>query len=70
MSARITVIGIGEDGLDGLTPKARKLIDGAEVLVGGHRHLSKVPAGGEQRIDWDGGIDAVFDQIEKMKDRR
>ena len=37
MSARITVVGIGEDGLDGLTPKARGLIDEAEVLVGGGR---------------------------------
>ena len=70
ITARITIVGIGEDGLDGLTPKARGLIGEAEVLVGGKRHLSKVPAGGEQRIDWDGGFDAVFDQIEKMKDRR
>ena len=70
MSARITVVGIGEDGLDGLTPKARGLIDEAEVLVGGERHLSKVPVGGEQRIDWDGDFDAAFDKIEKMKDRR
>ena len=70
MSARITVVGIGEDGLDGLTPKARGLIDEAKVLVGGERHLSKVPVGGEQRIDWDGDFDAAFDKIEKMKDRR
>ncbi|HIM41276.1 MAG TPA: precorrin-6y C5,15-methyltransferase (decarboxylating) subunit CbiE, partial [Rhodospirillales bacterium] len=39
-------------------------------LVGGERHLSKVPVGGEQRIDWDGDFDAAFDKIEKMKDRR
>ena len=70
MSARITVIGIGEDGLDGLSSKARRLIDEAEVLVGGNRHLSKVPVGGEQRIDWDGGFDAAFEKIEKMKNRR
>ena len=70
ITPRITVVGIGEDGLDGLTPKARRLIDEAEVLVGGERHLSKVPVGGEQRIDWDGDFDAAFDKIEKMKDRR
>ena len=33
MSARITVVGIGEDGLDGLTPKARGLIDAAELVT-------------------------------------
>ena len=37
MSAKITVVGIGLDGLDGLTPKARQVIDGAEVLAGGER---------------------------------
>ena len=47
MTPWLSVVGIGEDGLDGLTPKARGLIDEAEVLVGGERHLSKVPVGGE-----------------------
>ena len=69
-AVRITVVGIGEDGLDGLTRKARKLIGEAEVLVGSERHLSKVPAGSERRIGWDGGFDAAFDEIEKMTDRR
>ncbi|MCX5935510.1 MAG: hypothetical protein NTU99_12155 [Pseudanabaena sp. LacPavin_0818_WC45_MAG_42_6] len=31
----LTVIGIGEDGLSGLSPAARSLIDTAEILVGG-----------------------------------
>ena len=70
MTPWLSVVGIGEDGLDGLISKARGLIDEAEVLVGGERHLSKVPLGGEQRIDWDGDFDAAFDKIEKMKDRR
>jgi precorrin-6B C5,15-methyltransferase / cobalt-precorrin-6B C5,C15-methyltransferase len=48
----ITVIGIGEDGLDGLSPAARALIHGAEVLVGGARHLAMVPANGAERLAW------------------
>ncbi|WP_043743134.1 bifunctional cobalt-precorrin-7 (C(5))-methyltransferase/cobalt-precorrin-6B (C(15))-methyltransferase [Paramagnetospirillum magneticum] len=48
----ITVIGIGEDGLDGLSAAARTLVDGAEVLVGGARHLAMIPANGAERLTW------------------
>src|SRR4051794_27814059 len=35
----LALIGIGEDGLDGLSPVARRLIADAEFIVGGARHL-------------------------------
>ena len=35
----LALIGIGEDGLDGLSPVARHLIADAEFIVGGERHL-------------------------------
>jgi precorrin-6B C5,15-methyltransferase / cobalt-precorrin-6B C5,C15-methyltransferase len=36
----LSIVGIGEDGIDGLTPIARSLIQGAEIVFGGHRHLA------------------------------
>ena len=45
MTAWLSVIGIGEDGVAGLSAAARALIDGAAVLVGGDRHLALVPDG-------------------------
>ena len=36
----LTIIGIGEDGIDALSPVARRLIAGAELVVGGERHLT------------------------------
>lgn len=36
----LAIIGIGEDGLDGLAPAAIRLIEGAEVVFGGRRHLA------------------------------
>lgn len=36
----LSVVGIGEDGLDGLSPAARALIAQAALVVGGRRHLS------------------------------
>jgi len=52
MSAWLSVIGIGEDGLSGLTPAARTLIDGATLLVGGERHLALVPDARAERLAW------------------
>jgi precorrin-6B C5,15-methyltransferase / cobalt-precorrin-6B C5,C15-methyltransferase len=40
----LSIIGIGEDGLDGLSPAARTLIAQASLIVGGRRHLSLVAA--------------------------
>jgi precorrin-6Y C5,15-methyltransferase (decarboxylating) len=36
----LSIVGIGEDGIDGLTATARGLIAGAEIVFGGKRHLS------------------------------
>jgi precorrin-6B C5,15-methyltransferase / cobalt-precorrin-6B C5,C15-methyltransferase len=40
-SARwLSIVGIGEDGVDGLSPVARGLIGTADIVFGGRRHLS------------------------------
>lgn len=49
MNVWLTVVGIGDDGLAGVSPAARALIDAAEVLVGGERHLALVQ-GAEKRV--------------------
>jgi precorrin-6Y C5,15-methyltransferase (decarboxylating) len=41
---RVVVIGIGADGLDGLSPAARRRLAEAEVLYGSPRQLELVPA--------------------------
>lgn len=49
----LSVVGLGEDGWDGLTPTARALVGGAGLLVGGARHLSLVPpVAGQERRPW------------------
>jgi len=52
MKPWLSVIGIGDDGLAGLSPAARTLVETAETLVGGTRHLALVPRGGAERIRW------------------
>jgi len=36
----LTIVGIGEEGVEGLSPAARALVEGAELVVGGARHLA------------------------------
>ncbi len=36
----LSIVGIGEDGIDGLSAAARGLIGAAEIVFGGRRHLS------------------------------
>ncbi|MEP4037325.1 precorrin-6y C5,15-methyltransferase (decarboxylating) subunit CbiE [Pseudophaeobacter sp.] len=44
-AAWLTVIGLGEDGLAGLSDASRKALQAAEVIFGGPRHLDLVKAG-------------------------
>ena len=53
MSGWLNIVGIGEDGLEALSPAARSLIDTAEVLVGGARHLAMIAADHPaERLGW------------------
>jgi precorrin-6Y C5,15-methyltransferase (decarboxylating) len=36
----LSIVGIGEDGTDGLSPVARALVSGAAIVFGGERHLA------------------------------
>ena len=36
----LSIVGIGEDGVEGLSAAARALIDAAEIVFGGRRHLA------------------------------
>jgi precorrin-6B C5,15-methyltransferase / cobalt-precorrin-6B C5,C15-methyltransferase len=36
----LSIVGIGEDGVDGLTPVARGLVSAADIVFGGRRHLA------------------------------
>ena len=41
----LTLLGLGEDGLDGLAPAARRALDAAQVVFGGPRHLALAQVG-------------------------
>lgn len=43
MNAQVVVVGIGGDGWDGLDEVRRRAVRGADVLLGGERHLAMIP---------------------------
>lgn len=64
------VVGIGEDGLDGLTPVTRAVVEAAEVIVGGDRHHDLSGTVAAERIAWPSPFDAMIDVIRSLKGRR
>jgi precorrin-6Y C5,15-methyltransferase (decarboxylating) len=53
MKKWLSIIGIGEDGVAGLSPIALSCLDKAKIIFGGERHLSMLPADdNSQKIPW------------------
>jgi precorrin-6Y C5,15-methyltransferase (decarboxylating) len=73
MSKWLAIVGIGEDGLAGLSGPARALVDNAEILVGGARHLAMVPKegpdDGRERLVWSRPLDRFVDRVERHRGR-
>jgi len=66
----LSIVGIGEDGIDGLSPIARRLVSDAELVLGGKRHLALADLLiKSQRISWPSPIGAVLPDIEKHRGR-
>jgi precorrin-6Y C5,15-methyltransferase (decarboxylating) len=63
----LSVVGIGEDGLEGLTPRARMLVDGAQTLIGGDRQLEMLPEDGRQRLTWPSPLADLMPQIAERR---
>jgi precorrin-6Y C5,15-methyltransferase (decarboxylating) len=60
----LSVIGVGDDGLAGLTSEARAALDAAEVIFGGKRHLAALADDRRTRVAWSSpfhkSVDAVL----------
>ncbi|SEM75249.1 precorrin-6Y C5,15-methyltransferase (decarboxylating) [Loktanella fryxellensis] len=64
------IVGIGEDGMDGLTPATRAVVEAAEVVIGGDRHAVLSPAVTAERLAWPATFDAMIALIRAQRGRR
>ncbi len=70
MTPWLHIVGIGEDGLDGLTPATRAVVEAAEVLVGGGRHQSLARCADAERIEWPSPFSTLIDTLQQHKGKR
>ena len=64
------IVGIGEDGLDGLTPATRAVVEAAEIIIGGERHHSLSPNLAAERIAWPSPFDSLIETLQSHKSKR
>lgn len=66
---KIHIIGIGDDGLDGVTARARSLIEGADLLLGAESTLALVPGKGKSRLAVGTNLQEAIDRIQAAKNQ-
>ena len=63
----LNIVGIGEEGLDGLLPTARAAVEQADVIVGGDRHHDLSASVQAERLSWPSPFDALIDQLRSLR---
>ncbi len=67
---KIYIIGIGDDGLEGVVSPARQLILDAQMLVGPEATLAKVSGGKAERVVVGANLDEAVERIAAAGDKR
>lgn len=65
----LSIVGLGEDGPDGLSPAARAAIAQAELVVGGRRHLDLAAPEGAAALAWPSPLQDAFPDLIAMRGR-
>lgn len=69
-SQQIHIIGIGDDGLEGLTTLARDLVEQADLLVGRDALLKLMPKGKAEHLPTGGNLDDVVDRLKNIGSKK
>ncbi|HEX3727756.1 MAG TPA: precorrin-6y C5,15-methyltransferase (decarboxylating) subunit CbiE [Pirellulales bacterium] len=67
---KIHVIGMGDDGLAGLTSSARQLVEQAQLLVGPEAALEKIPPTAAERLVAGSNLDDTVERIARAGGKR
>lgn len=68
--AWLHIVGIGADGISGLSPATRAVVEAAEVIIGGERHHNLSGDLMAERINWPSPFDALIGKLNDLKGRR
>ncbi len=64
------IVGIGEDGMDGLVPATRAVVAAAEIIIGGDRHHMLAENLTAERLSWPHPFDALISTIKDLRGKR
>jgi precorrin-6Y C5,15-methyltransferase (decarboxylating) len=69
MNKWLTIIGMGEDGYEGLSASAKLALQNTDVIVGSERLFGFLPALKAERLEWPQPFSAVVDQMKPLRGR-
>jgi precorrin-6Y C5,15-methyltransferase (decarboxylating) len=67
-AGKVYIVGVGDDGLEGVTAHARRLVVGAKRLVGPESCRSLLPAAVADRLETVAGLEDLVERIERTAD--
>jgi precorrin-6Y C5,15-methyltransferase (decarboxylating) len=70
MSAWLHIIGMGDNGLDSLTPATRAVLQAADVIVGGARHHALTAELDAERISWPSPFSALAETLQNLQGKQ
>jgi precorrin-6B C5,15-methyltransferase / cobalt-precorrin-6B C5,C15-methyltransferase len=70
MTVWLTIVGIGEDGWEGLGARARLALTQADHIVGSTRTLAMLPTGKAQHREWPQPFSKVVEQIKPLANNK
>jgi precorrin-6Y C5,15-methyltransferase (decarboxylating) len=69
-ASKVQIIGIGDDGPEGLTAAARQIVQGAEVLFGARQSLAGIATTKAEKIEIGSDLDSIVRKIEAAGPKR
>jgi precorrin-6Y C5,15-methyltransferase (decarboxylating) len=69
-AGKVHIVGLGDDGVDGMTAQARRLVEEAELLLGAESCRSLLPAGIRGRLEIAANLEELVERIEGAGGRR
>ena len=70
MNKWLTIIGMGEDGYEGLSATAKLVLQKTDVIVGSERLFGFLPTLKAERLEWPQPFSAVVNQMKPLRGRK
>jgi precorrin-6B C5,15-methyltransferase / cobalt-precorrin-6B C5,C15-methyltransferase len=68
--SKVHIIGIGDDGLEGLTAAARQIVNQAELLLGARQSLAAAAPSKAEQVEIASDLDAVVRKLDAATGKR